>query len=365
MATGTGEVFQIPVSDYSTFLGHINNVFDKSYSDLNEFKDNIETLTFIENNEAQPLPKGLKTAMNDLLNLLTTPTTTEAEILCYICEKDKIHKFVTSLDEHEDVINSKKVFEIEKNKLITFASKNANIQERLHQNKIWRYSLIFGLLFFIIGLSTLYHMGRTSKNVIYPFDLILISVSLMCVIVFIVIDLIILFTKRTVSENFTGCETTDNCVYDNSGEFPNINSKLVQYFDDLVTIHRYNEKLQENDVKQKTEIVNALLNDYKRVNYINLRNFQLTNYKLNATKYNIHFIKWGFIIAGIIGIFAGMNIRQNSSYPVSDMFFATVALTLIMLFTIIFLLNQKQHMIRKKYNWDKLYWRIKSIEKSA
>ena len=361
-------MFQLPetttVSDYSTFLGHINNVFDKTYSDLNEFQDYVETLRFVENDESHPLHKGLKTAIKDLLNLLTTTSTTEDDILCYICEKYKIHKFVTNLDEHEDVINSKKVFEIEKNKLITFASKNANIQDRLHQNKIWRYSMLFGLLFFIIGLSTMYHLGRTSKNVKYPFDMILISVSLMCVFLFIIIDLIMLFTKRTVSENFTGCET-DNCVYNNSGEFPNINSKLVQFFDDLVTINRYNEKLQENDVKQKTEVVNALLNDYKRVNYINLRNFQLTNYKLNATKYNIHFIKWGFIIAGIIGVFAGMNIRKNSSYPVSDMFFVTVALTLIMLFTIIFLLNQKQHMIRKKYNWDKLYWRIKSIENSA
>ena len=80
---------------------------------------------------------------------------------------------------------SKKVFEIEKNKLITFASKNANIQDRLHQNKIWRYSMLFGLLFFIIGLSTMYHLGRTSKNVKYPFDMILISVSLMCVFLFI------------------------------------------------------------------------------------------------------------------------------------------------------------------------------------
>ncbi len=352
----------VDVVDLGGFLNHINRIFDKDFEDLDEFKNNIDTLNFIENSEVVPLPQGLKTALHDLLDLLQKPSS-ENDILCYICEKDKIHKFVTNIDEHEDVVNSKKVFEMEKNKLITFASKNANIQDRLYQNKLWRYSLIFGLLFFIIGLSTIYYMGRISKNKVYLFDLILISISLMCVFFFIILDIILLFSKRTVSENFTECDT-DDCQY-NLRANQNIIVKLKSYVDDLIMVHRYNQKLQVKDVNKKTEVVNALLNDYKRVNYINLRNFQLTNYKLNATRYNMHFIKWGFIIAGIIGVFAGMNIRNNSSYPVSDMLFITVAITLTLLFLIIYLLNQKQHMIRKKYNWDKLYWRVKSVENAA
>ena len=367
MTTAVGETFSItpPLAlDYSTFLGHINSLFETDFDDLTELKDNIHTLTFFEASEVHPLPKGLQNAFHDLLRILMTENITESEILCYICEKDKIHKFVTELDDNDDIINAKKVFEIEKNKMITFASKNSNIQDRLYKNKMWRYSLLFGLLFFIIGLSTIYYMGRTSKQQKLPFDLILISVSMMCVFFFIIMDLIILFSRRTVSETFVDSCATEDCQYNNN-VFPNINSKIMEFFDDLVTIHRYNHTLQVKDVRKQTEVVNALLNDYKRVNYINLRNFQLTNYKLNATRYNMHFIKWGFIIAGIIGIFAGLNIRKNSSYPVSDMFFITIATTVTLMFFIIFLLNQKQHMIRKKYNWDKLYWRIKSVEKAT
>ena len=68
--------------DYSTFLSHINNLFESDFDDLTELKDNIHTLTFFEASEVHPLPKGLQNAFHDLLRILMTGTG-EVSYICF------------------------------------------------------------------------------------------------------------------------------------------------------------------------------------------------------------------------------------------------------------------------------------------
>jgi hypothetical protein len=136
------------------------------------------------------------------------------------------------------------------------------------------------------------------------------------------------------------------------------------------------ESLDENLMKakdvleytsgKKSEIVKGILHDYNNMNYVNMRKYQITDYRLQESRSRIHFMKYGFLIISIIGILGGLSLRgqdktigQSFSIP-TDMFIGTSVLLLVSYLTV-YLLHQKQNMIRKKYNWDKLYWNIKAI----
>jgi hypothetical protein len=179
-------------------------------------------------------------------------------------------------------------------------------------------------------------------------------------------DLYKLFSKSSV-ETFNTDTSSPFCPLpgDAAALDLDIVDRVKSFLGQVVDIHEVHAKLTGKESEKQLETIQALTTDYYRANYLNMRNFQLTDYKINSIKNNTNFIKWGFFVVSVIGIFGGLHVRgDKSSFPISGSFLICISSTLICLYLIIFLLHKKQSMIRKRYDWDKMYWRIQAIEKN-
>ena len=314
-----------------------------------------------------PLGIALSELFTELRDMQPTDTTVDeshTKISDYLCKSAIVDRHVpTDISGEHSIIEEKKVFEREKNKMITFSSKNTNIQKSMKKNLMTQYLLLISLILFMAGLSTCFFLGKKPAYSIYPIDVILITVSLSVMVIFMAMDLYKLFSKSSV-ETFNTDTPSSFCPLPGN-EALDIVDRVKSFLGQVVDIHEVHAKLTGKESEKQLETIQALTTDYYRANYLNMRNFQLTDYKINSIKNNTNFIKWGFFVVSVIGIFGGLHVRgDKSSFPISGSFLICISSTLICLYLIIFLLHKKQSMIRKRYDWDKMYWRIQAIEKN-
>jgi hypothetical protein len=349
----------------------------KSFDDLLSYTGNSlgnsvnYKLDTVNVGELKRIPHALGIALSELFTELrdmqpteTTPEQSHTKISEYLCQSGIVDRHVpTDTSGEHSIIEEKKVFEREKNKMITFSSKNTNIQKSMKKNLMTQYLLLFFLILFMAGLSTAFFMGKKPAYSIYPIDVILITVSLSVMVIFMAMDLYKLFSKSSV-ETFNTDTPSPFCPLPGTEAF-DILDRVKYFLDQVVDIHEVHAKLTGKESEKQLETIQALTTDYYRANYLNMRNFQLTDYKINSIKNNTNFIKWGFFVVSVIGIFSGLHVRgDKSSFPISGSFLICISFTLICLYLTIFLLHKKQSMIRKRYDWDKMYWRIQAIEKN-
>jgi hypothetical protein len=349
----------------------------KSFDDLLSYTGNSlgnsvnYKLDTVNVGELKRIPHALGIALSELFTELrdmqpteTTPEQAHTKISEYLCQSGIVDRHVpTDTSGEHSIIEEKKVFEREKNKMITFSSKNTNIQKSMKNNLMTQYLLLFFLILFMAGLSTAFFMGKKPAYSIYPIDVILITVSLSVMVIFMAMDLYKLFSKSSV-ETFNTDTPSPFCPLPGTEAF-DILDRVKYFLDQVVDIHEVHAKLTGKESEKQLETIQALTTDYYRANYLNMRNFQLTDYKINSIKNNTNFIKWGFFVVSVIGIFSGLHVRgDKSSFPISGSFLICISFTLICLYLTIFLLHKKQSMIRKRYDWDKMYWRIQAIEKN-
>jgi hypothetical protein len=349
----------------------------KSFDDLLSYTGNSlgnsvnYKLDTVNVGELKRIPHALGIALSELFTELrdmqpteTTPEQSHTKISEYLCQSGIVDRHVpTDTSGEHSIIEEKKVFEREKNKMITFSSKNTNIQKSMKNNLMTQYLLLFFLILFMAGLSTAFFMGKKPAYSIYPIDVILITVSLSVMVIFMAMDLYKLFSKSSV-ETFNTDTPSPFCPLPGTEAF-DILDRVKYFLDQVVDIHEVHAKLTGKESEKQLETIQALTTDYYRANYLNMRNFQLTDYKINSIKNNTNFIKWGFFVVSVIGIFSGLHVRgDKSSFPISGSFLICISFTLICLYLTIFLLHKKQSMIRKRYDWDKMYWRIQAIEKN-
>ena len=349
----------------------------KSFDDLLSYTGNSlgnsvnYKLDTVNVGELKRIPHALGIALSELFTELrdmqpteTTPEQAHTKISEYLCQSGIVDRHVpTDTSGEHSIIEEKKVFEREKNKMITFSSKNTNIQKSMKKNLMTQYLLLFFLILFMAGLSTAFFLGKKPAYSIYPIDVILITVSLSVMVIFMAMDLYKLFSKSSV-ETFNTDTPSPFCPLPGTEAF-DILDRVKYFLDQVVDIHEVHAKLTGKESEKQLETIQALTTDYYRANYLNMRNFQLTDYKINSIKNNTNFIKWGFFVVSVIGIFSGLHVRgDKSSFPISGSFLICISFTLICLYLTIFLLHKKQSMIRKRYDWDKMYWRIQAIEKN-
>jgi hypothetical protein len=134
---------------------------------------------------------------------------------------------------------------------------------------------------------------------------------------------------------------------------------IMGYNDSILMDNRLNNS-------NKVEVIDSILKDFNNMNYVNMRRYQLTDYKINETRNKTHFIKYAFLIASIIGLLGGFKLRtgvipySENYLPINGTVFYGVSIVLILGFVTMFILHQKQNQIRRKYNWNKLYWNVKA-----
>jgi hypothetical protein len=315
-------------------------------------------------------PPSLKTALENLLR--KSYTETGEQLIEFMCRFNDNMQFIAENTQEDSTIlsDSKKQFDKEKNKLITLMTKNENIQNKLKKRKI--YNLIFTVILFlyIFFLTMMYSQAMNMiPGVVSPLTkqssfVIIIGISITVLLVSVLIDAYYMI-KRKDYEGFQ----SDTCEYTS----PLTTSSVENYIDKLQASHEITSSIKLVDDTKKSEIIQSILTDYDNINYENMRRYQLTDYKINESRNNFHFMKYAYIMISIIGILAGLYIRQTTimsaenaanTFGVTRDTFIGGSVLLIISYLIMYMLHSKQNKIRKKYNWNKLYWNIKAVQQN-
>ena len=244
-------------------------------------------------------------------------------------------------------------FENDKNRLITLMAKNQNIYSKLNSKKINFYIFLGVFVFYTIGLFFIYlQTSLLTKDVQ---AVILIGLSVFVLIMYAFVDIYDMVTRKHYEEfNELTCTIA------------NVNSDIQEIITNISIFARVEENLVNNERNtQKKEIVRSILQDFNNVNYVNMRRYQLTDYKINETRSNMHFVKYAFLLVSVVGLLAGLQLRTelgvpDNFLPISKGFLMGTTVLLIMTYIAVLFLHRKQNMMRKKYNWNKLYWNVRA-----
>lgn len=262
------------------------------------------------------------------------------------------------INESNEENDKRKEFEREKNKLITLVSKNENINSKYRRDTLYFYIYLILLILYTFGLSGLYYMGiYDMNNKLFP--VVLISLSLFVILLLVIIDSYQL-AKRKTYENFVQTTITSENWTNMSLLYDEIMELNVKNYMNLVN-KVYNDASNGTMTMERKQIINSILNDFNNVNYVNMRKYQITDYKIYEKRANNNFMKYTAFVISIIGLMAGFRLRNPETFDVWYLYGIT-ALLLLILF-VVKLLHIKQNMLRKKYNWNKIYWNLKATNK--
>lgn len=290
-------------------------------------------------------------------------------LFSFVYDRKEMTHFATEISKELNLENNRNEFEKDKNRLITLMAKNNNIYSKLNGKKMNFYIFLGVLILYTIGILFIYvQEGIVEKEMQ---AMLLIGLSLTVLIIFAIVDIYQMATSRHYeSFNTDGWdnEKTNEWdeVIDGSSDFETkINTMISTFVTNLPNIVKYNTHLRNDETNQtKREVISSILHDFNNKNYVNMRRYQMTDYKINETRSNMHFVKYAFLLVSTIGLLAGLHLRTElgpaTTYlPVSKTVLTSIAFILIMTFLFIYFMHKKQNMMRKKYNWNKLYWNVK------
>jgi hypothetical protein len=317
------------------------------------------------------LDPTLATHLKELFTVLravqlgTDETTNIKTAYDFVMENNDIVAFSETLASEINLEEKKQEFKDEKNKLITMMAKNKNIYTKLGSNNFYYYILLAVLSIYTLGTLFLYVQSGGQSFVPNVMDLkvtytLLIGLCSLVLTIFVIIDIYQLVTRKNY-ESFTSPSTTiENPTIDD------LLTVVLDYLSRLPIIIEYDKQLRNDINTNKEEVIHSILNDFNNINYVNMRRYQITDYKINESRSRVHFVKYAFLVVSLIGILAGLYLRSGDTSIIATVYvnkavFTYISAFLVFSYILIIMLNIKQNKIRRKYNWNKLYWNVKAI----
>ena len=117
-------------------------------------------------------------------------------------------------------------------------------------------------------------------------------------------------------------------------------------------LYAKNTTLTKNQEIQ-TDMVKRILSDFHNKGYGSMREFQSLDYNLHHKDLQISTIKYTTLLASIIFLMLGLTMIGTFNFNVT----ATVSTILVIIYFLILLLQFKQNQVRRKYDWNKIYWK--------
>jgi hypothetical protein len=317
------------------------------------------------------LDPTLATHLKELFTVLravqlgTDETTNIKTAYDFVMENNDIVAFSETLASEINLEEKKQEFKDEKNKLITMMAKNKNIYTKLGSKNFFYYILLAVLSIYTLGTLFLYVQSGGQSFVPNVMDLkvtytLLIGLCSLVLTIFVIIDIYQLVTRKNY-ESFTSPSTTiENPTIDD------LLTVVLDYLSRLPIIIEYDKQLRNDINTNKEEVIHSILNDFNNINYVNMRRYQITDYKINESRSRVHFVKYAFLVVSLIGILAGLYLRSGDTSIIATVYvnkavFTYISAFLVFSYILIIMLNIKQNKIRRKYNWNKLYWNVKAI----
>ena len=113
-----------------------------------------------------------------------------------------------------------------------------------------------------------------------------------------------------------------------------------------------NTTITENQSVQ-LGMVDRILSDFHNKGYGSMREFQSLDYNLNLKNLQITIVKYTTLLASICFLMIGLTMMGIFDQNVSAM----VISVLIILYIVVIFMQYKQNQIRRKYDWNKMYWK--------
>ena len=212
--------------------------------------------------------------LNELKTKIDDDTISMTDLYNFVKERTEMSSFISELhnDEYKDD------FEADKNRLITLMVKNKNIHNKLNNSKMNFYISLGMLMMYAIGLVFIY--VQTGMMELDMQATILIAISMCVLLFFVIYDVYTIATKKHY-EGFQEVVNTNT-----------VQEEVNKYIEILPGLVKIETKVLESDrSSQRHEIVKNILHDFNNLNYINMRQYQLTDYKINETRNRLHFVK--------------------------------------------------------------------------
>jgi hypothetical protein len=245
--------------------------------------------------------------------------------------------------------SDRKKFREQKNRLITLISKNKNIASKYQRSYLYTWIMFIALVLYVVVMSALIsNMTGLEKGIS---DTVVLSVSsiVLCIILFFKIY------SSVMTLNMEGFTEPSNCP-ETITDPALVKEKLLDVLDTYLSSYKilsdYNNLMGDTGTVEQRKIIQTILKDYNNVNYVNMRKYQLTDYRLESVMHKRRFVMYGFMLMSMIGL---LSVTLADSGPMSGMFPA-VASSLVGMYLVTYLLYVRQNMSRKRYNWNKLYW---------
>ena len=117
-------------------------------------------------------------------------------------------------------------------------------------------------------------------------------------------------------------------------------------------LYSKNTTLTENQEIQ-LKMVDRILSDFNNKGYGSMREFQSMDYNINLKNLQITYIKYTTVLTSIIFLMTGLTMMGMFDINITVL----VGTILIIIYLFILFLNFKQNQVRRKYDWDKMYWK--------
>ena len=280
-----------------------------------------------------------------------------------IIRKTDMIEFSEEISDEVNLDEQKKQFQYEKNKLLTLVMKNKNIKKRLDYSNLIKSILLFVLVLYSIMLLMIYLHGSTNKLGIMEkainkgsSSIVLIGLSLFIVIIYVLVDIYHIITKNKILEEFQENENPTRS---------DLITAVLVYMEKLPMVAELKEQLREKVSDKRVSATRAILNDFSNMNFINMRRYQLADYKLNKSRQTINYaIKYAFLLISSIGLVAGLKLRSDTMIANGNVGGLLISSGMLMMYSIVAVLSyilviigiNRQNKLRRQYNWNKLYW---------
>ena len=245
--------------------------------------------------------------------------------------------------------SDRKKFRDQKNRLITLISKNKNIASKYQRSYLYTWIIFIALVLYTVVMSAL--ISNTTGLDKGIKDTVVLSVSsiVLCMILFFKIY------DSVMTLNTEGFSEPSNCpesVTDPTLVKENLIKVLDTYLSSYKILSDYNSLVGDSGTVEQRKIIQTILKDYNNVNYVNMRKYQLTDYRLESVMHNRRFVMYGFMLMSMIGL---LSVTLADSGPMRGMF-PIITTSLVGMYVLTYMMYVRQNMSRKRYNWNKLYW---------
>ena len=307
-----------------------------------------------------------------------------------VSKKAEMIDFSEELTDDITTDQQRQEFQNQKAKLMTLMMKNKNIKNRLNDKKLTQLILLGILSLYVIILSLLFLHGSMDIGVMNNMvnrssaAIVMILTSMLVIIIYTIVDVyMMIFNKNQNFEHFIADERTNPLPSGMVGT-TSVNTNVAPtdleligsirtYVEKLPTVSSLKQQLKTSVSDKRASAIQNILNDFGNMNFINMRRYQLTDYKVNKAKQTISLsIKYGFMLVSVIGLLGGFKLRSDnnraagniSGLIISSGMFMVMSLMLVVTYVIILVKQNRENSLRRQYNWNKLYFTTEDTGKN-